>query len=106
MKRKLLPFCAMLLVPLFLGTSPAYAQDPFTKLGRGVANLLTGWVEIPKNVYTTSTEQNAFVGITGGLFKGIGAGVIRTGAGAVEIITFPFPTAPDYGPILQPEYVF
>ena len=31
-------------------TTVCFAQDPFTKLGRGVANTLTGWVELPKNV--------------------------------------------------------
>ena len=83
-----------------------FAQDPFTKLGRGVANTLTGWVELPKNIYNTSVEDNAFAGMTLGLAKGAGMTLVRTGAGIYEIATFPFPLPQDYKPILEPEYVF
>lgn len=92
---------------LIMALSPAcYAQDAFTKLGRGVANTLTGWVELPKNVYNTSVEDNAMAGVTLGLAKGIGMGLVRTGAGIYEIATFPFPLPENYRPILEPEYVF
>ena len=83
-----------------------FASDPFTKLGRGVANTLTGWVELPKNIYNTSVEDNAFAGMTLGLAKGAGMTLVRTGAGIYEIATFPFPLPEDYRPILEPEYVF
>lgn len=83
-----------------------YAQDPFTKLGRGIANTLTGWVELPKNVYDTSKSDNPFVGVTLGLAKGVGMTLVRTGAGIFEIVTFPFPLPENYKPILEPEYVF
>lgn len=82
------------------------AHDPFTKLGRGVANTLTGWVEVPKNIYSTSVEKNAFAGVTLGLAKGTGLGIVRTSAGIYEIATFPFPLPQNYRPILEPEYVF
>ena len=83
-----------------------YASDPFTKLGRGVANVLTGWVEIPKNVYNTSRDENAFTGMTLGLARGIGLTIVRTGAGLFEAATFPFPVPENYKPVLEPEYVF
>ena len=83
-----------------------FASDPFTKLGRGVANTLTGWVEIPENIYKTSVDENAFAGVTLGLAKGAGMTIVRTGAGIYEITTFPFPLPEDYKPILEPEYVF
>ena len=86
--------------------SPCYAQDAFTKLGRGVANTLTGWVEIPKNIYATSVEKNAFAGMTLGAAKGIGMTIVRTGAGVFEVVTFPFPIPAGYKPILDPEFVF
>lgn len=90
-----------------LGSSTVcYAQDAFTKLGRGVANTLTGWVELPKNIYETSVEDNAFAGATLGLAKGAGMTIVRTGSGIYEIATFPFPLPEDYKPILEPEYVF
>ena len=91
---------------LVMTASVCFAQDAFTKLGRGVANTLTGWVELPKNIYNTSVEDNAFAGMTLGLAKGAGMTLVRTGAGIFEIATFPFPLPENYKPILEPEYVF
>ncbi|MBI2095663.1 MAG: exosortase system-associated protein, TIGR04073 family [Candidatus Omnitrophica bacterium] len=100
--------CLAVVVAVFVLSTAAvcFAQDPFTKLGRGVANTLTGWVELPKNVYSTSVEQNALAGMTVGLAKGAGMSIVRTSAGIYEIATFPFPLPQDYKPILEPEYVF
>ncbi len=98
---------ALQVVVLLLATaSVCFAQDALSKLGRGVANTLTGWVELPKNVYDTSVEDNAFTGMTLGLAKGAGMTLVRTGAGIFEIATFPFALPEDYRPILEPEYVF
>ena len=82
-----------------------YAQDPAKKLGRGLANVLTGWVELPKNIYDTSVEENILSGLTMGLAKGVGMTVVRTGAGVYEAVTFPFPIPEDYQPVLEPEFV-
>jgi len=84
----------------------AEAQDPVQKLGRGVANMLTGWVELPKNIYDTSVEENVIIGLTLGTVRGFGMFVVRTGAGIYEIATFPFAIPEDYAPVLIPEYVF
>ena len=97
---------AHVLALILMTTTVCYAQDAFTKLGRGVANTLTGWVELPKNIYNTSVEDNAFSGMTLGLAKGAGMSLVRTGAGIYEIATFPFPLPENYRPILEPEYVF
>ncbi len=94
------------LVLVLTSATVCFASDPFTKLGRGVANTLTGWVEIPKNIYDTSVEDNAFAGMTLGLAKGAGMTLVRTGAGIYEIATFPFPLPENYKAILEPEYVF
>ena len=91
---------------LLATTTACFAQDAFSKLGRGVANTLTGWVELPKNVYNTSVEENAFTGMTLGLAKGAGMTLVRMGAGIFEVATFPFPVPEDYKPVLEPEYVF
>ncbi len=99
-------FLGTVVLGVALSASVCFAQDPFTKLGRGVANTLTGWVELPKNIYNTSVEDNAFSGLTLGLAKGAGMTIVRTGAGIYEIVTFPFPVPQGYRPILEPEYVF
>ena len=87
-------------------TNNAFASSPEHKLLRGLANILTGWVEIPKNIYDTAIEDNIFSALTLGLVRGIGMAIIRTGAGIYEIVTFPFPVPEDYAPIMEPEYVF
>jgi putative exosortase-associated protein (TIGR04073 family) len=92
---------------------PAFAQEGSViekigkKLGRGIVNIATGWVELPKNIYDTSIEtNNPLMGITYGTLKGLGMTVVRTGAGAYDTVTFLFPVPQDYDPILQPEFVF
>ena len=107
MKKTFLKECVAVFIILFLASATVcFALDPFTKLGRGVANTLTGWIELPKNIYSTSVEQNAFSGMTLGLAKGAGMTLVRTGAGIYEIATFPFPLPENFKPILEPEYVF
>jgi len=94
------------LMILALLTQTAIAQDPAIKLGRGLANVLTGWVELPKNIYDTCVEENILSGFTVGLAKGIGMTIVRTGAGVYEVVTFPFPVPEGYVPVLEPEFVF
>lgn len=85
--------------------SNAYAQSPTKKLGRGIVNIITGWLELPKNIYKTTTEENLFAGLTIGVAKGIGMTIVRTGAGIYDAATFPFPLPENYKPLLEPEYV-
>jgi putative exosortase-associated protein (TIGR04073 family) len=105
MKYKGLIIAVVMLMVLALATS-SYAQDPAKKLGRGLANILTGWIELPKNIYDVSVQDNPLAGLTIGLAKGIGMTIVRTGAGIYEVATFPFPIPEDYGPVLEPEFVF
>jgi putative exosortase-associated protein (TIGR04073 family) len=77
----------------------------FTKLGRGVVNVLTGWVEIPRNIAKEWRRTDPFTGTVIGLFRGLGWAVARTFAGFYEIISFPFPVPRNYEPIMQPEYI-
>jgi putative exosortase-associated protein (TIGR04073 family) len=102
---KLLLVCAVIVALVGVSTQ-AFAQDPAKKLGRGLANVLTGWVELPKNIYDTSVEENILSGLTMGLAKGVGMTIVRTGAGVYETVTFPFPIPEDYQPVLEPEFVF
>ena len=97
---------AVVMVMVLAVATASYAQDPAKKLGRGLANILTGWIELPKNIYDTSVEDNPLAGLTIGLAKGIGMTIVRTGAGIYEVVTFPFPIPEDYGPVLEPEFVF
>ncbi len=85
--------------------SPCFA-DPLRKLGRGLANTVTGVVEIPKKIYTISKNDNVVLGLTWGWIKGAAVGLLRTAAGVYETVTFPIPAPADYEPIVNPEFVF
>ena len=104
MTRPLKILMLSLLLSLLL-TGTARAQGPEEKLKRGVVNILSGWVEIPKNIYDTTIEENIISGMTLGAIKGIGMTVVRTGCGVYETLTFAVPVPDNYQPILLPEYV-
>lgn len=96
----------ILIISLLATTSTAFAEDPGRKLGRGVTNVITGWLEIFDKIGEQSAEHNFFVGITWGLIKGVGYAIARTAVGAYEIATFPLPLPSEYEPVMQPEFVF
>ena len=75
------------------------------KLGRGIANVLTGWMEIPKEIAEAWRETDPITGLIVGGIKGIGYTIVRTFAGFYEILTFPMPFPENYGPIIEPEFV-
>ena len=105
-----------------VGTLPAWAEMPsaaarsqdrvdemmgrynlhpaFEKLGRGVSNALGGWLEIPLNVdqrYSTSDTGGSF--LTGTAY-GVVKGIVRTGVGLYETVTFFLPYPENFAPIL------
>ena len=82
------------------------SRKAFGKLGRGLTNVATGWVEIPKRIHETARTSGVPGGLTLGLVRGFGYGFIRTAAGAYETVTFPFPAPSDYRPVMRPAYVF
>ena len=89
------------------GWWPAFSwRGAANKLARGLTNVVTGWVEIPKRVNETTNQSGALSGFTWGLARGLGHGFVRTIGGGYETITFPFPAPPGYQPIIQPPYVF
>lgn len=72
----------------------------FEKLGRGLSNTFGGWLEVPYNIdkhYAPGdTGGSFFTGAAHGLFKGL----VRTGVGLYETVTFFLPYPEDYAPIL------
>lgn len=110
----LLLFFALLAMGLWSpGHAQAQGQGQIRKLGRGLFNVATGTLEIPKQAIREAKrgeEKNLgeiFIGYFSGLMLGSGYAMVRTLAGVVEIATFPFPN-PDgtYGPLVKPETVF
>src|SRR6266536_3557096 len=67
-------FCSLVVVPVFTAFADDFksvegssAQEVVGgmagKAGRGVANLATGWLELPKQIYVTTAQDGAAKGI-------------------------------------------
>lgn len=73
---------------------------------RGAANLLTGWVELPKQIYVTGQESDWLRGAVIGPFKGLGMTVVRTVSGAGELATFFLAYPGFYDSWIEPRFVW
>ena len=72
----------------------------FEKLGRGAANFLTGWMEVPLNIGYRYTPRDAATSAFTGAALGVMKGFVRTGVGLYEVVTFFLPYPEQYAPIL------
>jgi len=85
-----------------LGFAPMASADHMgTKLGRGILNVATCWMEVPNQIENRIAEDGPGAGGTVGVFEGIGMTVARAVVGVYEIATFPIPLPDDYEPILK-----
>jgi putative exosortase-associated protein (TIGR04073 family) len=75
------------------------------KFTRGITNVATSVVEIPKQSYLTVRDQGA-VGYVVGPLKGLGMTVYRTLIGSVETLFFMVPQPGYYDPMIDPEFVW
>lgn len=75
---------------------PAYAQDPIHKAGRGLTNVVTCWLEIPKEIHLGTQEENPVAGAATGILKGGWLAATRLLVGAYETVTFPIPYPQGY----------
>jgi putative exosortase-associated protein (TIGR04073 family) len=104
------PLCAAAFAGNFNTIENSSPQEIMNGMGnkaaRGIANVATGWLEFPKQIYITSKESGTAKGIFVGPFKGLGMMLIRTLSGAAEFTTF-FVSYPGfYSPYFDPAYVW
>lgn len=82
---------------------PPSGQNALRKLGRGIANVLFGIVELPNQITKATSEHGG-----GGLPYGVGKGFVRwfgrEVTGAYDIVTFPIPFPKGYKPVMKPEF--
>ncbi|MDD3297026.1 MAG: exosortase system-associated protein, TIGR04073 family [Candidatus Omnitrophica bacterium] len=100
-------FVALVLTVVVLGCAgSAYAMDQnaATKLARGICNDVTFWIEVPKQVYLEARDRDPLTGLTYGMVKGIGYGIMRLGEGIYDTALFLLP--PYDRPLMEPEFVF
>jgi putative exosortase-associated protein (TIGR04073 family) len=81
----------------------ARADTPLDKLGRGVAGMVGGVVELPGNMVEESRRRGP-EGLPLGFAKGLGMIVAREVAGVYEFVTAPIPVPHGYRPVLEPDY--
>lgn len=84
----------------------AYADNPVTKLGRGLTNLATGWLEIPKEIAAQLHEKGEIPAFLSAPWLGLVKGLGRMLVGIYDAATCLIPFPKGYKPVIQPEYVF
>ena len=72
------------------------------KAGRGIMEMLTGFMEFPGNIYAESRDDGLASGLTIGLAKGVGMIPVRELVGVYELVTAPIEVPDDYKPVLDP----
>jgi len=77
-------------------------ESPGAKAGRGVMEMITGFMEFPGNIYAESRDDGVASGLTIGLAKGIGMIPVRELVGVYELVTAPIEIPDDYRPVLDP----
>jgi putative exosortase-associated protein (TIGR04073 family) len=89
------------------GSSPQEVVDAMAnKVVRGIANVATGWLELPKQIYLTVKEDGVAKGIFVGPLRGMGMTLVRTVSGAGETLTFMIPYPGFFDPYFEPAYVW
>jgi putative exosortase-associated protein (TIGR04073 family) len=83
----------------------AIAEKMAFKLARGVTNVATSVVEIPKQSYLTIRDRGG-VGYVVGPLKGIGMAFYRLFTGVTETVFFAVPQPGYYDSMIYPEYVW
>ena len=90
-------------------------SGPIEKLGRGVANIAFGGLELIQQPLDVAQDKGNIAALTYGVFRGVGMTVARVVVGTIDIVTFlmPLPGCTDdvedvgwgYGPMMRPAWV-
>jgi putative exosortase-associated protein (TIGR04073 family) len=87
-------------------TGPSYMSGALRKLGRGVSNIFTCPIELPRKIEKVGYRDGWVAASTVGVLQGAWRMGLRGLAGVYETVTF-FVEAPEgFKPIIQPEFVF
>jgi len=93
--RILLSLCALAVAVLVgservdAATSPGVG--PLSRAFRGVKDIVISPLEIPATMRRVASEKDPFFGLWAGGLEGIGNGLARLTAGAIELVTAPIP---------------
>jgi putative exosortase-associated protein (TIGR04073 family) len=101
--KKLFKSLLVVSVLFFLSSQSAMAQSYTYASGEkfvgGLTNVVTGFVELPKNLINATEERGLPYGMTVGLATGIMHTVGRTVVGALDLVTFMIPIGSSVSPV-------
>jgi putative exosortase-associated protein (TIGR04073 family) len=90
-------------------------SGPFEKLGRGIANIAFGPLELVQQPLEVAQDKGNIAALTYGVLRGVGMTVARALVGVTDVVTFlmPLPGCTDdpedvgwgYGPMIRPAWV-
>ena len=83
-----------------------YTDGILRKLGRGITNIVTCPLEIPRTIQYVGLREGWGAGVTVGTLQGLWRTVLRAGAGVYEVVTFPAEAPKGFAPLMKPEFVF
>ncbi len=96
--------CVLAVAVLLPGIAEAKQYTAARKVGRGLAAMTTGFLELPGNIVKMNREKGAGWAMTMGFATGLGKLVTRHLVGVYEFVSAPFPVPEGYKPILEPEF--
>ena len=96
--------CVALAAGLLALPGTAGAQSAARKVGRGLAAMTTGFLEVPGNIVQVNNERGPGWGFTLGFVQGLGMIVVRELVGVYEFVTCPIEVPSGFQPIIQPEF--
>jgi len=79
-----------------------YNKTPINKIGRGVANIATFYLEVPASMFQVSKDKGELLGLTLGFFQGMFTSLLRLTVGVYDTVTFVIPSYSK--PLMSPEY--
>jgi putative exosortase-associated protein (TIGR04073 family) len=107
MKRWLCTLTLGLSLAALVPAANAYEDGRYTpldKLGRGLAGMTTGFLELPGNIVAENRDRGPAHAATIGVAKGIGMIPVRELVGVFDVVTAPIEVPEHYDPVLHPEY--
>ncbi|MCB9772326.1 MAG: exosortase system-associated protein, TIGR04073 family [Candidatus Omnitrophica bacterium] len=100
------------MILIFISVPNSFAEsNKIQKLRRGVTNVFTAPLEIPKEIrahWIAGSEKtpHILVWIFCGAVKGTVMTAARVGSGAWDIVTFPTGILENHEPLIEPDFVF
>lgn len=84
----------------------SYVSGSLRKLGRGIANVVTCPIELPRTVEKVALRDGYLAGGTVGILQGAWRTVVRGVVGVFEVATFYAENPKGFAPLIRPEFAF